>query len=674
VRLLEQIQELLTDLKNILEEERGAEGQENNGIDDLDDWGVISGSENSTTEIEEIHQGLVETIMQLYQMSMIIRKPAQHDRLVGTSKQDSEPFQFWAKQHISNKYPNADALAIDRISSAMARQRAILKYRERHHTKLSQGIDSGGDGKSAMLSETVVTDLFKEIPGQFSDMVSDTGASETSYGGTLLEGTGADAPKIPPIPKNGREQRPFECPYCFYIITARDKRAWARHIFRDLMPYVCIIPGCSTPSKLYEGRRQWYHHIREIHASTLSTEGLYDCSICSQGALSVATFQRHVGQHLEELALFLIPRTDTEDDEDAVTDEEKGTRSIDDNLSDGSLGSYAGAQNVEQRNDRNRAATSASESDHGGDYRSGWPHNKSKHYTSSVGTNLSDREPLERLESDVEDKKRASSPSYIRDDELVMKQKLPEKSDFAENMEIRKQQQQIDNLRRELDKHRGRAEPLDARKSQILQEEEEWYEDEISDRLRNLGRLELNRAEKERRDAERLEEGEKDAARLEGIKRTDSRGDLKVNTKLEAAERERLRRKTLEEDRRTAAEVEDKKKKEQVMKAAAIEQWKQEQERRRKEETVLKDKEFRERLRSEFGYTEEEIEHMLNKKTKKTEWETDKKKVDEEKTDQGKATWIKVCRYSVLQDWGLLGNQDTNWLRSTASTCSPRPS
>ncbi|KAJ5449864.1 uncharacterized protein N7458_006313 [Penicillium daleae] len=219
-------------------------------------------------------------------------------------------------------------------------------------------------------------------------------------------------------------------------------------------------------------------------------------------------------------------------------------------------------------------------------------------------------------------------------------------------MEIRKQQQQIDNLRRELDKHRGRAEPLDARKSQILREEEEWYEDEISDRLRNLGRLELNRAEKERRDAERLEEGEKDAARLEGIKRTDSGGDLKVNTKLEAAERERLWRKTLEEDRRTAAEVEDKKKKEQVMKAAAIEEWKQEQERRRKEETVLKDKEFRERLRSEFGYTEEEIEHMLNKKTKKTEWETDKKKADEEKTDQGKATWIKHdSHYIIIKRW-----------------------
>lgn len=313
VRLLEQFQELVTDLKNVLEESSDDEAQDHQ-FEDLGD----SENENSTTEVQEIHQTLVETIDQLYQMSMIIRKPAQHDRLVGTKKLDSEPFQFWAKQHTSTKYPNADALAIDRISSAMARQRAILKYRERHHAKLSQGIVSESDSKSTILSETMVTDVFKEIPGQLSDMASDAGVSETSYGGTLLEGTGTDAPKIPPMPKKGMGKRPFECPYCFYIITVRDRRAWARHIFRDLMPYVCIFPGCSMPNKLYGGRRQWHHHIQQAHASVPSTNGTYDCSICKQGSLPAVTFQRHVGQHLEELALFLLPQTDEDEDENEI--------------------------------------------------------------------------------------------------------------------------------------------------------------------------------------------------------------------------------------------------------------------------------------------------------------------------------------------------------------------
>jgi hypothetical protein len=122
--------------------------------------------------------------------------------LVGTVKLDGEPFQFWARQYISDKYPDADELVINRISSAMARQRAILKYRERHHVKLSHGINCEGDGKSTVLSETVATDV---IPGQSNDIVSDAGGSETSYGSILLEGTGIEAPKIPPIPRSGAQ-------------------------------------------------------------------------------------------------------------------------------------------------------------------------------------------------------------------------------------------------------------------------------------------------------------------------------------------------------------------------------------------------------------------------------------------------------------------------------------
>lgn len=436
VRLLEQFQELLTDLKDVLGESSDDEAQYHQ-FEDLGD----SKSENSTTEVQEIHQTLVKTNDQLYQMSMIIRKPTQHDRLVGTKKMDSEPFQLWAKQHTSTRYPNADALAIDRISSAMARQRAILKYRERHHAKLSQGIVSESDGKSTILSETVVTDVFEEIPGQLSDITSDAGVSETSYASTLLEGTSADAPKIPPIPKNGTARRPFECPYCFYIITVRDRTAWARHIFRDLMPYVCILPECSTPNKLYGGRRQWHHHVQQTHASASSTDGTYDCSICKQGSLPTVKFQQHVGKHLEQLALVLLPRTYEDDDEN-----EEGT---DENLSNVSLDDSS-VESVEQRNDMNNAAIPASDSNPSGRNPLGGP---SKHSTSSVGANLSDRESPGDLESNVEDEMRASSSPYNREYELAMSQKLLEKCDPQQYINIWKKQQDTERLERELEKH-----------------------------------------------------------------------------------------------------------------------------------------------------------------------------------------------------------------------------
>ncbi|KAJ5633183.1 hypothetical protein N7490_009522 [Penicillium lividum] len=199
-------------------------------------------------------------------------------------------------------------------------------------------------------------------------MISEAGMSETSYGSTMLEGSDGNAPKIPPLPKKGGENQPFECPYCFYIITARDKRSWARHIFRDLMPYVCIFPGCSTPNKLYESRREWYHHIKQAHDLTSGTNDTYDCSICRQCTLPTANFQRHVGQHMEDLALFLLPRTQSESDSDenAMTDGEKQSGSVlSYHISDASH-DYPAELLVKESNDMDSAAAVTSDFVHSG--------------------------------------------------------------------------------------------------------------------------------------------------------------------------------------------------------------------------------------------------------------------------------------------------------------------
>lgn len=308
LRLLERVQKLLAELDDVLKEEGNDESQDYEVFEEVEAILEIG------TEVQEIYKSLVKTINQLNVMSTIICIPAQHDLVLGVQKQDAEPFRFWAKQHIFDKYPNADALAIDRISFAMARQKAILRYRERRHAESNQGVNLENNGKSTMLSETMASSLFKEMPGQFSDEESDTDVSETSYGGTLLDGSAADPPKIPPIPREGMEKRPFKCPYCFYFISVSDKKAWARHIFRDVMPYICIFPGCTAPNKLYQSRRQWYDHVQLSHSSAITTDGvydLYDCSICKQGFLPTATFQQHVGKHLEDLALFYLPRLDS---------------------------------------------------------------------------------------------------------------------------------------------------------------------------------------------------------------------------------------------------------------------------------------------------------------------------------------------------------------------------
>jgi hypothetical protein len=307
IRLLERLQRLLVDLKEVFGAPR--EEPEDQFSDDED-----------TTELEQIYNGFVEVISSLFQMSMLIRRPARHDRLLGAKKEDCVAFEPYDRQHVLEKYPRANATVGDRLGSAISRRRADLKYRERHHAKLSQGINhvqiagNKHDRGSTVFSETIATE-FKEPNIQFDETGSHSGVSQTSYAPTLLEG--GNAITVPPPPKESANEQPFECPYCFFITTIKNKRSWARHIFRDIMPYVCIFVDCSTPSRLYDSRREWYEHLTDSHISLSNAGELHECALCREAGFSTLSLERHLGRHLEELALFALPRSVGDDEIDS---------------------------------------------------------------------------------------------------------------------------------------------------------------------------------------------------------------------------------------------------------------------------------------------------------------------------------------------------------------------
>lgn len=141
---------------------------------------------------------------------------------------------------------------------------------------------------------------------------STSGVLQTSYASSILAGD--ESLSIPSAPKESADKAPFVCPYCRLVITIKNTKDWARHVFRDLMPYVCLYPDCSTPSKLYESRRQWYHHMCEAHSISNTNQNGSDCPLCLVDLRPPLTFERHVGHHLEQLALFILPRADPEDE------------------------------------------------------------------------------------------------------------------------------------------------------------------------------------------------------------------------------------------------------------------------------------------------------------------------------------------------------------------------
>lgn len=321
LRVLQRLQRTTEDMNDILHHSPGE-----------DDFSDLSGDEDDDehqTEIQSIYHALRDTINNLYQMSMLIRQPAQHDRLIGTKRSDAVFYEQFDLRHVSDKYPQAGEDISKRLGLAISQRRAVMQYRERHRTKLGQGlnqvIEDQTDGQSAKLSDTVATEFVEVSPAANDNLELLTVASQTSYAQTILNG--AEGAVLPSPPKDSANGAPFECPYCFVIITIANRRAWARHIFNDLMPYLCIFPSCPTPHRLYESRREWFSHLQSQHS--ISETPNVDCPLCLCSLPSGKQLERHMGRHLEELSLFALPRSEENDDEGAISSDEDSDKSHD---------------------------------------------------------------------------------------------------------------------------------------------------------------------------------------------------------------------------------------------------------------------------------------------------------------------------------------------------------
>ncbi|KAM0801228.1 hypothetical protein BDR22DRAFT_820756 [Usnea florida] len=286
----------------------------------------------TTTELQQLYEEVVNIVDCLYQMSMLIRKPAQHDMLIGSRMGDQAHFEVYDQQHVRDRHPRIEEHIGQRLGRAITRRRKYLFYRERHHKKLEKGIEDVQGIQRAttgsVLSETTATD-FKAPNIDFEETSSNSGISETSYAPSLIDGGQIT---IPPPPRDSMRGKPFECPYCFFIIDIQSTRSWNRHLFKDIKPYVCTFPNCGMPDRLYDSRREWYYHETTEHCR----EG-FVCPLCRKTLESSKQCERHVARHLEELALFALPRTEKdyeEDDNDDNFDAKDSTTHTNDSSSE----------------------------------------------------------------------------------------------------------------------------------------------------------------------------------------------------------------------------------------------------------------------------------------------------------------------------------------------------
>ncbi|KAK2762794.1 hypothetical protein FQN54_000969 [Arachnomyces sp. PD_36] len=321
-----------------------------------------SDDEEPTTELQQMFEQVVTLVGCLYQMSMLIRKPSSHDQLMMSEPEDWRIYEEFDIKHVRDKYPACDVRVAERLGRSISQRRKYFKYRERHRAKLQKGINEAQEGdettlerQSTALSDTVAS-AFTESNVHFQETASESGASATSYTPSIL-GQGQSI-SVPPPPKDSADERPFECPLCFYIITVENRTLWARHVFRDLQPYSCTFRDCPKPRKLYYHRHDWFNHELTTHwedllrertdaSGTVDIPALGDltlplkrkvplrssCPLCPEVSPSIGQLEKHLGRHLLEIALFALPSYEDNEGDEESAGLEDDSDTIDDKMS-----------------------------------------------------------------------------------------------------------------------------------------------------------------------------------------------------------------------------------------------------------------------------------------------------------------------------------------------------
>ncbi|KAH7324280.1 hypothetical protein B0I35DRAFT_423837 [Stachybotrys elegans] len=178
-------------------------------------------------------------------------------------------------------------------------------------------------------------------------------------------------PRLDDLQKGSKKE--IECPFCYRMKKFKNERVWRRHVYSDLRSYVCTFPGCDAPyfsdindwfrhemqvhrvsytcqfcqGKSFKTQEAYLSHIRKQHPDTAegSDEQPFldiarrpmgqipaqDCPCCTdweerlreRNAVSAESadvicvlptmFKRHLGSHMEQLALFAIPISSAND-------------------------------------------------------------------------------------------------------------------------------------------------------------------------------------------------------------------------------------------------------------------------------------------------------------------------------------------------------------------------
>ncbi|GAP83970.1 putative transcription factor [Rosellinia necatrix] len=380
MRLLDDLIASLNQVRSILSGETLPWDQdpgEADGIDEeldeeLEDLLLLDENFEFDTELSQLTKGIADTIGNLLRLSISLRNPAPHDHFMSTEYAKAGYFEEHDKAHVNAKFPRVSQTLAVRLGEALSRKRQYFRYREAHHEKLGHGLFNS-ERSEAGAQSTVASSIPQAMrdPGAVPRALDEDERSDAAFSQTSFATTAPDSGRlrIPSLPKRSYDG-PFECPFCFMLISVSSAQQWKKHVLSDLRPYICLAEDCPTASREYDRRHEWMNHVLQEHwkswacpyqcglnyttetnlrqhvtnihgyvtemeldviigrcgrTQSPSSSSPVQCPLCQDTLESVQQYRWHVGRHQVDLSLFALPKSEEDDGESEEQNENQGS-------------------------------------------------------------------------------------------------------------------------------------------------------------------------------------------------------------------------------------------------------------------------------------------------------------------------------------------------------------
>ena len=226
--------------------------------ENADDESYALAEPEERSEIQEIFGSVADLTVELFKISMLIRKATPRDRYLKATAHVKEPFDDrYDVAHVEQKFPKLARPDRARLKAllgkAITQRREFLRYARDHRYKLSVKQDpqiaedarleerkldlfktnqqrkqnAGSLISGARLATTLApTNASTLLPLNLEDMefTSDEEQSLTSFATSI--GQNDEKLHVVALSQVSKGKFPFECSYCYQIVRLRHERSW----------------------------------------------------------------------------------------------------------------------------------------------------------------------------------------------------------------------------------------------------------------------------------------------------------------------------------------------------------------------------------------------------------------------------------------------------------------